>query len=205
MCTLLKLACANPHHALEQTTPMRHLMSPALTLQSYVALLRIWQRVWSALELALHANLPQQVPPHHLPPARAGLINLDLANIGAAGPSPKALAVLASAPCRFDAQGARWYGLAYLAQGAMLGGAVIASQLQRHLGLRPAQGAAFFSGNASHGPSTAATWRQWQQWLDAQDFSAADTALLISAAIDGFNNITQVFETCEPLLDQAAT
>ncbi len=184
---------------------MRHLMSPALTMPRYAALLRIWQRVWCELELALRDNLPQQVPPHHIPHARAAKINLDLARIGAALPSAQTLEVLASAPCRFDAQGARWYGLAYLAQGAMLGGAVIASHLQRHLGLSPAQGAAFFSGDASHDTSIPATWRQWQQWLDAQDFSAADTALLISAAIDGFNSITQVFETCESLLDQAST
>jgi len=185
----LKSATRQAHAQLEQTAVMRHLMSDALTLHSYVSVLAVWQQVWTALDAALQAHEPAEIKPEQQPQPRAALIARDLAMLKI-DPVP----VAPVSANFFDASATRWYGLAYVSRGSELGGAVIARQIQRQLDLPASHGTLFFAANHASPNAIAANWRQWLHWLDAQLHTEEDQFQAIQAASSAFESLATLFE-----------
>ena len=102
---------------------------------------------------------------------RAALLQQDLTALGATPPPPWPIAACAS---RAEALG----GL-YVLEGSLLGGVVIARDVERRLGLGPETGGnAFFAG---HGRDTARTWRAFCDDLEALAEPGEDEHVLKAA------------------------
>lgn len=70
-------------------------------------------------------------------------------------------------------------GAAYVVEGSLLGGLVIARTVERRLGLGPQAGASFFAG---HGRATASRWRGFCEALDASADPATDGRVIEAAS-----------------------
>jgi heme oxygenase len=71
-------------------------------------------------------------------------------------------------------------------EGAALGGQIIASALERHLGVTPTSGSAFFSGV---GPRTAARWRSYLSWIEAVGAAPAMADVVTARAYETFRTL----------------
>lgn len=111
-------------------------------------------------------------------PDRRGLLEADLASLGAAPPCPR---VDWNAPSR-----EALYGALYVAEGSALGGRVIARQLDYLFG-DSVEGRTFFRGTGDTGPR----WRALLGVL-ARDCDEADLPQMIAGAEAGF----ALFERC---------
>lgn len=102
----------------------------------------------------------------------------------------------------FDARGARWYGLAYVLQGSLLGSSVIAARLRHtdvaRLHEERGGGLGFFAFEEPASTPMAQRWRQWLGWLDLSVTQAQAKSLATQAASDAFHTITHTLRAHEP-------
>lgn len=85
-------------------------------------------------------------------------------DLRALGRSPAAIDALPRAPVRVDATRARAWGCAYVLEGSLLGGRVLARRVHESLALDSRSGARYLAG---HGERTALAWRTFGTALDA--------------------------------------
>lgn len=202
--TLSLRACTLPaHKALEATRLARALMSPALCLGHYRAILQAWAQAWAALEAALQTSVGHEDCGTLCPAPRSELAHDDLADLDTimARPGSKQ-AWLAGchepmAPARCAAE---LLGLCYVAQGALLGGRVIAQHVQSTLHLPQGCATRFFAPPQAP-PVT------WTNWLRAFD-QRIDTPKALSQAQEGalrtFNHLRCTFDHAAQMLEAGA-
>ncbi|MBA2965556.1 MULTISPECIES: biliverdin-producing heme oxygenase [Ramlibacter] len=179
---LLRQATAGRHAAIESQLGLRQGFGRAhygRVLQGFDAFLAVW-------EPRLLRALPLHLQPWFTAGRRAALARRDLGALGL-----PALPWLARVPPL--AGPAEALGSLYVLEGSALGGQVIAAQVQRHLGLRPEHGLAYFHGG---GAGTAARWRAFQRLLaDALDADPAGQAGAVRAAVATFDGLIATFDS----------
>lgn len=159
------------HQRLENTPVMRALMAPDLTLARYLSTLLLWQDCWQCLEAELAAGLQRGMPAALLPASRLDVLAHDIAFVSAGVlPSDATVSTPKTHPdttqlARLARTAHGWYGLAYVVQGSLLGGALLRKQLMASLALSDHRGTGFFAG----GIEPSALHRQWQLWLALAD------------------------------------
>jgi heme oxygenase len=175
---LLRDATGALHAQVERHLP---LMSPTLTVDQYRDTLARFYQLYVPLEDAVARaggegaaefvrkapRLAQDLHALGLPPA-------------AVAPLPPGLLPVLASPAA--AVGAR-----YVMEGAALGGQLIARHVSARLGLTPATGLAFFTGD---GPQTGARWQAFRDQLLQHPASAAD--VIVAAAVDTFRTFEAV-------------
>lgn len=185
------------HDALERTAGMRHLMGPGFSLGRYALLLKLWCQHWGPLEQAVQTHRPPCVPLLYRPQNRVARLEADLQVLAPWQPEQAD----AEPPPSFDACGARWYGLAYVLQGSMLGSSVIAAHLRHtevgRLHAEQGGGLGFFAFEEPADMPLALRWRQWLSWLDLSVTQADDQALATQAATEAFSAITHTLRAHE--------
>lgn len=194
----LRQSTRHPHSVLEGTAVMRWLMAPGLTLGQYALVLQSWHRYWAPLEQAVEEFRPPCVPLLYRPQARVALLAADLAALAPWQPQLPGTVP----PLEFDARGPRWYGLAYVLQGSLLGSSVIARHLRQTsvAQLHEAQGAGmgFFAfQEPAHSP-LAQRWHEWLCWLDLSVTQPEAKRLATQAALQTFEAITRNLQSHEP-------
>lgn len=173
----IRSATQDAHEALERTAVVRRLMSPNLSLGDYLQVLDAWLGVWAPLEDLLVYRCPYGLDASRVPALRLGQLRQDVCDLRAAlGKGAADAGLLASnadtgrlAELRHivsDRPG--WMGLAYVLQGSMLGGAVVAAHLQRVLPQEVTHCTRFFSPHPPAPRGLANDWRLWLQWFDGQ-------------------------------------
>jgi len=157
---LLRRATSAQHRTLDHG--LRYVLSPELSAARYGRLLAALYGYYIPLEDAL--------APLHTGTAvalkrRAPLLERDLRELGI---EPARVPLCDCPPLL--ANGDHLAGGFYVVEGACLGGQVIARAVRRQLGVRPAHGAAFFSGD---GARTGERWKAVVAWLEARERGAA--------------------------------
>lgn len=183
------------HQQLESTAAARLLLSDDLTLSRYAPILQRWHLCWSRLEAHAEAYAPAHAPANVRPIRRAHHAERDLAYLGYKPLNAASDIVMPALP---DAYGHRWFGVAYVMQGSALGGQVIATHLQRLLGLRAGLGGSFFGcGLEAMGSGASASlrqrWDEWLRWLDQELTSSAAQDQAAEAAVATFTFIHTLF------------
>lgn len=173
----IRSATQDAHEALERTAVVRRLMSPHLSPGDYLQVLDAWLGVWAPLEDLLVHRYPYGLDASHMPTLRVGKLRQDVSDLrvalgkGAAAAGLLAWAADAGRLSEFrdlasDRSG--WLGLAYVLQGSMLGGAVVAAHLQRVLPQEVTHCTRFFNPHPPAPCGLANDWRLWLQWFDGQ-------------------------------------
>jgi heme oxygenase len=121
----------------------------------YRAVLAAMLRAWDAVERTLATSGATQALGVDAI-RRADALRADLRALGAEGDDP------ARPPAAMGV--AEGVGAVYVLEGSALGGPVVAPLVERHLGLAPGEGTAFFRGV---GPRTARRWGDVQARIDA--------------------------------------
>lgn len=181
----VRLATRAAHQRLEDTAVMRDLMAPNLTADLYASILIRWQHCWQPIEAALSAGLQRGMPAALMPARRLHLLERDLAFV-----QTRMLQTPAKAPPMADMQlgdladtAHGWYGLAYVVQGSLLGGALVRTRLMKSLGLTGGHGTEFFAGGIA--PQT--LHLQWKAWLALAD-SLLQTPGAVQEAVEAANH-----------------
>lgn len=148
------------------------------TIDAYRTLLANLYGFHAALEPRLAQRLaavPTLAPLAPLPP-RAALLADDLGHLGI---DPATLPLAATLPAVGSAEALA--GVLYVIEGSALGGAVLARHAGRHLAVGPANGGAFFSGDAALGG-------RWRTVVAALEATAASTHTepIVAGAQDAF-------------------
>jgi heme oxygenase len=175
---LLRRATASHHGALDHG--LRYVLGEDLSLARYAHLLEALYGFYVPLEAALARLQGAAALPVPLV-RRASLLERDLCHLG----SEPARVPLCDPPPLF-ANVDHLAGAFYVTEGACLGGQVIARAVRRQLGVRPDQGAAFFSGE---GARTAERWKAVLAWLEARDHRAAHE--IAEGAVRAFSGLSR--------------
>lgn len=150
-----------------------NLLHPRQTTQSYVCLLERFWGFYQPLEHSLMPVLEEHWPDFFSRRAKAPSLRWDLEVLGHSTVSLEGLPRAHALPAHRSRDHA--LGVAYVLEGATLGGAVIARHLEQSFGLTAANGARFFW---SYGSDTPQMWRQFCALLtDAEPTVAADRVL----------------------------
>jgi heme oxygenase (biliverdin-IX-beta and delta-forming) len=145
------------------------------TAAPYVRLLQITHAIVVPLEPVLDARLGDifSAPP---PATRSRRLEADLRAMGA---------VIRAVPCELTVESnAEAFGVGYVLQGSLLGGAVISRQVRQAMGAGAATG--YFG---MYGTGLGAAWARYCASLNAfgEAASAADRAAAVSAAVAAFS------------------
>ncbi len=159
------------------------------SVAKYGALLRRYLDLYEGLSVCLAATGPLVDWPHD-GDERRGWLREDLTVLGGAGPTDGAVS-MASAGSGTAVDGrfapftsrAEVVGCLYVIEGSALGGVRLARGFTEQLGVTPERGARFFTGR---GPETAARWKAFCAWMEAQAWSAADEAAASARAVTTF-------------------
>lgn len=197
----LRAYTAQAHRALEKSPVSQCLMASQISAPQYVRVLAKWLACWEPLETVLQSAWPADIDPIYIPTARCALLRLDLQTalrvVGDDSASAKSLAADAFWTDRMQRateQPGGWFGIAYVAQGALNGGAVIAAHLRRALPPDLAQSTTFFAGHPmGDSPPLAKRWQQWCEWLDAQVTTPEHKLVAAEAAMLAFRSIAHAF------------
>jgi heme oxygenase len=148
----LRTESKTSHASVEQK--LLPLLAPTLTLEGYRTILRALLGFYEPLESRLIrvGGLPGDLDPRGR--EKAPRLRRDLRALGVSEAELVALPRCSAVP-RIDGA-RRALGCMYVLEGAMLGGRIIARNLQRHLSIDMAHGGAFFHG---YGGDTAAMWQ----------------------------------------------
>jgi Heme oxygenase len=183
---LLKSETADAHTALEQNL---NLFEQVRTKEDYRRLLTRFFTLHEPLEQRLADALDW--PAHGFDFAsrrKAPLARHDLLTLGATAADIDALPRATALPT-IDSNAAA-VGCLYVLEGSTLGGQFISKHFASTLGFSPDTGGKFFHG---YGPHTATRWREFTQWAEQQNPSAApdfDTAA-VAAARNTFHSFAQ--------------
>lgn len=172
---LLRAATAAAHARIEANPVLSRLLADDLSRDEYAAILARLHGHHAPAEAAIAAWAATAALPAglHLDRRldRTGRLAADLAALGV---SPH---VLPRAVVPRPGNDAEAWGLLYVLEGSVLGGQVIARQLQRRLAIGPASGAGFFAP-----PGAGARWRSFRALLEASALPATDVAGAANAA-----------------------
>lgn len=177
--TLLKTRTAAAHQRLDTHPAMAGLTSAGLSIAQYQRLLQTLAALYLRLEPLLDAAAEQLDSPlgyadrHKLP-----ALQRDLAVFALPMPQPIELHVQLT----LDTLPA-YAGVLYVVEGSTLGGQLIARALQRHLGLGPENGAAFYAG---YGAQTGLRWQALVAFLDQLPQTTQAQTLAVDAALQTF-------------------
>lgn len=127
------------------------LLSPQLTLERYVSILRAFQAFFVPWEIALQTQCPASLTELWKGRGRAALLGQDLTALGA---SPTPSSRWTTTPDLRDP--GLWLGSLYVVEGSTLGGQVISRYLEERFSWQDGQGYRFFQG---YGSQTAVRWR----------------------------------------------
>lgn len=168
---LLAALRAGTRDAHDRTEAAFVLADPArVTVGVYVDVLSRLAAYHAAAEAAL-APWADALATHGADPAaraKTPLLRRDLAALAGSGDVPDFLAPPPAVPTPAHA-----FGLAYVLEGATLGGQLLRRQLGPALGLTPEHGLAFF---AAYGADTGPMWRAFTAALERFDAAAAPEA-----------------------------
>lgn len=182
----LKEATRTQHERLEATI---NVMSRILTLEDYKELLCKFYRFFAPLEKSLEA-LDLAGNGYDLEARRKVpklLMDLEYLKIPSSSRSGKA--AWNGVPEIPDLGAA--YGCLYVVEGGTLGGQVISRQIQEHLGLGPANGAAFFN---CYGELTGPMWAEFGAALTEFVEKNGDEVRIIDSAKRTFDSFTKSFK-----------
>lgn len=185
----LRAATAAWHQALERQLD---LLGPGLDTASYRRLLAMLYGFHAPLETRLcraAALAPDLGVP---PPRRAHLLARDLAALGMPRAAVRALPRCPSLP-RLE-RPEHVAGCLYVIEGSVLGGRLIAREVERRLGLDAARGASFFHAGSADGN------RRWRRLVAALERSAGDGAAvdeMATAARETFASLSRWASRCE--------
>ena len=177
----MRNASREAHAALETTPVAKLLMSPSLSAYDYWRVLDAWLIVWAPLERIVKSTFPSQLSVNRMPVMRSSLLRQDLRGVcDALGEFPQSRVVLADSKFAINdlatlaSKWSGWIGIAYVLQGSILGGAVVASHLQRTLPKDIASCIRFFCPHTHASRNLAADFRLWMQWLDSELTDSSD-------------------------------
>ena len=196
----LRSHTAQAHGHLERSATARRLMAPSISPAEYAQVLLAWLACWEPMEAVLESMRPPGIDPARAPAARAARLyhDLELAGMGADSIRRSACDLqdagwqerLRTLAARSDG----WLGIAYVAQGALLGGALISSRLRTSLPPYLATATTFFAG-APHPPQhLAIQWRHWRGWLDLQLVAPEQQHRAAEAALATFQGMARTFD-----------
>lgn len=183
------------HQQLREATAALHerverrleIMDPHLTLPRYTRVLTVFYSVYRSLE-EREERACADTPFVHFVAGRRKVPHLeaDLAAMGLSATDLGAITPSTHLPELRTAESA--VGALYVTEGATLGGQFIAKHVARVLGLTPATGLSFFTGD---GPGIPAQWRVFRDLLATQPAAAAPS--ILSAAIATFTCFDNTF------------
>ncbi len=168
------------HRALETDLD---LLAPALNIARYTAVLRAFHGYYAALEprlsvLAVQASLEGFALRERTPRLASDLAALGVRTHAGEPAAPVPLPELSSVE--------HLAGCLYVIEGAALGGQIIARALKQRLGLTPAHGCAFFSGD---GAETGARWRAVLHWIEQLAARGASSDAIVGSACATFDTL----------------
>jgi heme oxygenase len=182
----LKRETATLHQRLEAQLA---LLEPPLSLHRYRQVLEAFYGFYAPVEISL-ARLAAAGPQLGFPlRARAELIERDLVALGLSGRELTDLPWCSELP-RLSCPD-HLAGCLYVLEGACLGGQVVASALQRQLGVAKGSGASFFVGDAD---GTAARWRLVITWLEGLVGVGARAEQVVTSARETFLTLARWLE-----------
>ena len=171
--TQLREATAESHASLEAALPLRNAQ---LTRARYIHLLQSFHGFFAAWERDARLAADPFWTPLLTERARAHLLELDLAALGAAVPTQLAEEL----PTLHNT--AALLGSMYVLEGSRLGGQYLVRDLEASLGLTPQHGLSFFYG---FGPETGSRWKAFCLLLEA-NVTPVMLAEVLGAAQDTF-------------------
>jgi heme oxygenase (biliverdin-IX-beta and delta-forming) len=178
----LKRETAARHQRIEEVLG---LVEGGLSVERYRRLLESFFGYFAPVEARI-AELAPSAPPLGLKlPARAQLLAKDLLALGASAPDIAALPRCTDLPRL--ANPANMAGCLYVLEGSRLGGAIVARELKRSLGLGLA-GAAFFRGD---GENVALRFKRVLAWLDEVARAGAPADEIVAAACETFLTLSR--------------
>jgi heme oxygenase len=167
------------HASIERT--LLPLLSPGLTLERYRTILEALLGFYEPLEggLIRAARLPCDLDVRGLEKARR--LRRDLRALGASEAELVGLPACSALP-RIDGA-RRALGCMYVLEGSMLGGRIIARNVQQYLSIDADHGGAFFHG---YGGDTAAVWKRFLMGLNRQPPPFDD---VLAATLETFDSL----------------
>lgn len=201
----LRASTQRAHQALEATRLAQDLMSPALTLLRYRDIVQVWAGAWVGLELALQASVGAQMSGTLMPLPRSEWAVQDLAELNERlhrmPVNQVGLAQLAGPELRLApaASTAELLGLCYVAQGALLGGKVIARHVQATLQLPEGCATRFFAPS----PGPVLSWAAWTRAFNQRIDTSADLAEAVHGALRTFAYLHQAFDSTDGAAEAA--
>jgi heme oxygenase len=161
------------------------LVDPGLSLERYRRVLESFFGYFAPIEARI-AELAPSAPPLGLElPARAQLLVRDLLALGSSASSIAALPRCTDLPRL--AEPAHLAGCLYVLEGSRLGGAIVARELQRSLGVG-SNGAAFFLGD---GEGVARRFKRVLAWLDEVAHAGAAADEIVASACETFRTLSR--------------
>ena len=186
----LKQTTAPQHEALERNQLSTALMSPTLTKEQYLTILKRFYGFIKPVEEQIYPVL-NEVLGDTEKFKRSELLRADLATFGLSDAEIEALPLLNNLPPASKA--AEAFGIVYVLEGSKLGGQFISRHVGSVLGINPESGLRFFAG---HGRETGVIWNEFR--LAMADFavhSGQEEVIIQSAA--------HTFDTFKTWLDAA--
>lgn len=166
--------------------------------RSYLAqMLHVHRAIDGSLRARMHdPRVAGVVREHQL---RAGLIERDLAALGATGPAPPSPATreLVGAIERADVPAL--LGMHYVLEGSTNGGRFIARAIARSLGLAPGAGLDYLD---PHGDAQRERWAAFREALDHAALAPAEQDAAVAGAMAMFSMLVGVFDA---ILESEAT
>jgi heme oxygenase (biliverdin-IX-beta and delta-forming) len=160
-----------------------------LSVERYKRLLESFLGYFEPVEARI-AELAPSAPPLGLElPARSQLLAKDLMALGSSAENIAALPRCTDLP-RLTTP-AHLAGCMYVLEGSRLGGAIVARELERSLGLR-SDGASFFRGD---GGDVARRFKRVLAWLDEVARAGAPADEIVASACDTFRTLSRWTET----------
>jgi heme oxygenase len=180
----LRMATQDAHTRLEQNACMRRLMDIGVTVNDYALVLQAFAAWHGPLERLL-SDLPLIDPDANARQSKAQWLTADLLalteNFGIRLPETSAAAGLG---LERPADTPALLGMAYVVEGATLGGEIISRHLKKCLS--PDMPMQFFT---SYGAERSIMWQRFQKLLDGHIFNQARLQQAISAANAAFSSL----------------
>lgn len=186
----IRFATWSRHQRIEQCAVLKRLFSKQCTLADYAAVLAKLYGFYSVTEPLLTKLLADEAEPIFHGPSKTALLVSDLQMLGYWPPLADRLPACQNLPVLVTVDDA--IGMAYVMEGATLGGHVISQHLARHFGTM-AQPALQFYG--CYGEATETHWLTFKQVLN-QRYANNETGLaaLIASVDATYLSLTDWFE-----------